>query len=67
MPSLSSNGESSAYGGNKLSGAAIEQFFPGMWRVFGLVGLGMMLEVVEGSTFDAAQHENEEVNGALVI
>ena len=50
-----------------MSGAAIDQFFPGMWRVFGLVGLGMMLELVEGSTFDAARHEDEEVNGALAI
>ena len=67
MPSLFSNGESFACGGNELGGATIDQSIPGMWRVFGLVGLLGMMELVEGSTFDTARHGDEEVNGALVI
>jgi hypothetical protein len=44
-----------------LSGAAIDRFVPGMWRVFESVGLGM-LEFVEGK-FDA---QHGEVNNAFV-
>ena len=45
-----------------MGGAAIDHWFvPGMWRVFGSVGLGM-LELVE-STFDA---QHGEVNNAFV-